>query len=1098
MRLKYVGVFLITFILLFLIGMVGTTITSHSIFGDFFERLVGGNSNAVQLSPALDNQEVIETKENNIAPLNNSALLSPSTSKSLGSGSPVPLSSRGFENIPKNKISYAKGEVIVKLKLGVTVETNRESVTFSVGSLNSLAKQYRFSKVTKLFPHNEDENLRNIFLIEFPKDEDVSKLVNDLNFDDNTVYSEPNFITETSRIELDGVAAKANSLSLQPNDPFIQQQWALPKTNSFQAWSLVGNPSNTPIIAVIDTGVQWDHLDLVNNIWTNIGEIPNNNIDDDNNGYIDDVHGWDFVETTSPCYPREDCSVEDNDPNDFHGHGTHVAGIAGAVTNNGIGIAGTCANFCKIMVVRAGFSNIYQGGGLETDDIAQSLVYSADNGANIISMSFGGLNSNLMQNAIDYAYSQGSVLVAAAGNDGTNDPLFSYPAAYPNVIAVGGSNQNDQRAWEYTNHGAWVDISAPGTLILSTVSPTSNFQIPPFTKTCVSSTECYQLLSGTSMSTPIVSGIIGLALAKSPTLSQNQILTLIHSSGDLMPPWNPLWPWGYTGAGRINAQKAIVQSSSVSLAMLDPALDHSVNGPQDLQIMGTATGQNFRSYRLDLTWGGDLPTNPTWTTIQPESNIAVTGGVLGTLRPASLGLYPETYTLRLLVTDVNGQEWEDRTVFVVDRKLVSGWGKTISDPTDSAPVYLDVDGDNKAELFFTALHTTNTINNVFYAIEDNSLPLSGWPISNFQPYFGFLSAPWLPSVAIDNIDEDSAFEIVYTTPYSSLAEYSVYETTGALQSGWPVIPAGTQPYETQLSPVIANIDGGNNKEVIVASQTYPRACGHQDNKVYVYDSQGQLLPGWPQIVNCIPAGISTGDVDANGDIEIVVSTYFGPQNNRELYVFNHDGTIMGGWPKIVSGGSQPSLADIDQNDGGRLEIVQIDSNGFMHVLNDDGTSLPGWPQSISAYGNSNSNPVIADVDTNGDMEIAVIGYGTLNVLNHDGTRITNQPIGLYGGQNIMVADLDADGYKELIMGFGGRPAWIRIYGYDGSYFDEKPLMYDSGYSYSVGDNNGNGLIDLFAIDSLGNTYLWDFTGNPTPQNLPWPMARHDAQNTGKY
>ena len=1006
------------------------------------------------------------------------------------------MESSGLDNeemkvLSEKKILYSKGEAIVKF--------NSEEGVFHVELVNKLSEKYQVYEYIELFPNIDDNNLRNIFLIKFPEDKEVLEMINDYNTNENVEYAEPNFLIETSQISQPNPAV--STTPPLPNDPLYSQQWNLPRIYSVEAWANITAPSSVPVIAVIDTGVQWNHLDLASNIWINSLEIPNNNLDDDQNGFIDDVRGWDFVETNFPCYAGEDCSLEDNDPNDFQGHGTHVAGIAGAVTNNGIGVAGTCSNFCKIMPVRAGFTDQYGGGALETDDIAQSLIYATDNGANIISMSFGGFNSNLVQNAINYAFNQGVILVAAAGNSGVNDPLMAYPAAYPNVIAVGASDQNDQREWRFTNHGAWVDISAPGTDIRSTISPTSPMNAyPQYSVYCPSLSECYLQLSGTSMAAPLVSGVIGLALAKNPSLTQDQILTLVHSSSDLMPPLNPGWPWGYTGTGRINAFET-VQSNYVSLALLNPNLDHSVNGPQNLQIGGIASGQNFQKYRLDIAYGGDLPLNPSWINVKSDTFIPVNNGLLGTLNPNALNLWPGTYTLRLLVTDINGKTWEDRTVFVVDTTLVKGWGKTISDSTDSPPVYADINNDNKKELFFNALHSSNTINNVFYAIDHNSLPLAGWPISNFQQYSWFLTNAALPAAAVDNIDNDSSLEAVYVTPYSTIAQYSVYETTGALQPGWPV--TGMPLAWSRVAPVIANVNGGSDKEVIVASEKrggLPQ-CGDPEHKIYVYGSNGQLLPGWPQTVNCAPAGISTGDVDSNGDMEIIISThtpFLGPQPNKELYIFNHDGPMLPGWPQMVSGESYPSLADIDKNDNGRLEIVQIDGNGTMYVLNDNGTLLAGWPQTVSSSWYWHSDPAIADVDSNGDMEIVVIDGGyRINVMNHDGTVLNSWPIGTYA-ENLLIADLDGDGFKELIVGYGGRPAWISIYKYDGTYLESKPLMYDSSYSYAAGDINGNELIDLFAIDALGNTYLWEFSGRASNQNLPWPMYRHDAQNTGKY
>jgi len=301
---------------------------------------------------------------------------------------------------------FVKGNLIAQLKPGV-----------SLGSpeFNDFKNNFGFQNAKELFPrpqHQQNPSLSNTYLINFSPSADVRGAVLALNQKPNLIIrAEPNFIAKTQQVPVQQVQI-APILPIPPNDPLYPQQWHLAKVKAEDAWGIErGNPNT--VIAVIDTGVRWNHPDLAANIWINSGEIPNNNLDDDNNGYIDDVRGWDFVETIFPCWPGEDCNTEDNNPNDFHGHGTHVAGIAGAVTNNGIGVAGACW-FCKLMAVRAGFA--YQPsptapgpfGALEYDDIAQALTYAADNGADIISMSFGGYDdSQTMENAVNYAYSQG-------------------------------------------------------------------------------------------------------------------------------------------------------------------------------------------------------------------------------------------------------------------------------------------------------------------------------------------------------------------------------------------------------------------------------------------------------------------------------------------------------------------------------------------------------------------------------------------------------------------------------------------------------------------------------------------------------------------
>jgi subtilisin family serine protease len=292
-----------------------------------------------------------------------------------------------------------------------------------------------------------------------------------------------------------------------------------------------------PIIAVIDTGVDYNHEDLATNIWNNSDEIPNNGIDDDGNGYIDDVRGYDFVDTDTYYWEHsycvnlseEDYSNKDNNPSDIHGHGTHCAGIIAATQQNGKGISGVCPG-CKIMPVRAGYSislddNLGKAGALDLDSIVQSIYYAANNGADVISMSFGGGESQSEKNALDYAYSQGVVLVAAAGND--NSYTMGYPAAYENVIAVAATDANDKKAL-FSNYGDWVDIAAPGKDILSLRAEGSDMY---GTKGRIVQDK-YYVASGTSMATPYVAGAVGLLISKLGNKPNNLLYNAVINNSD--------------------------------------------------------------------------------------------------------------------------------------------------------------------------------------------------------------------------------------------------------------------------------------------------------------------------------------------------------------------------------------------------------------------------------------------------------------------------------------------------------------------------------------------------------------------------------------
>ncbi len=264
-------------------------------------------------------------------------------------------------------------------------------------------------------------------------------------------------------------------------------------THASQDYDWASEGGAEVVVAVIDSGVNYKHPDLAKNIWSNEDEIPSNGKDDDRNGYIDDIRGYDFVAKASRliCAANEDCSEEDADPSDVNGHGTHVAGIIAASKSNPIGINGV-APLAKIMPLRAAYSD-GQGTYLKTSDIYDAIVYAIDNKADVINMSFVGIELNVLEDILSIANDMGIVLVAAAGN--RNVPYQQYPAAIPFVIAVGAVDANNQKAY-YSNYGSWVDIAAPGSNILST------------------GIKGYESRSGTSMAAPFVAGVAALIKSK--------------------------------------------------------------------------------------------------------------------------------------------------------------------------------------------------------------------------------------------------------------------------------------------------------------------------------------------------------------------------------------------------------------------------------------------------------------------------------------------------------------------------------------------------------------------------------------------------------
>jgi serine protease len=472
-------------------------------------------------------------------------------------GQPTPSLS-----LEDNQPAFYKGMITIKVKEGIGDITGQKGkVSFNIPSLDEKADKYQINLLEKRFRYNPKKltkdmpDLSRIYRIEFPEVYSVTKLVREFSNDPNIEYAEP--IPTIQVLEV-------------PNDPMYEDQHYLPQIHAEDAWE-IHKGENGPddiIIAIVDSGVEWDHEDLLDNIWQNLGEDldmdgvtleftggqwifdpdDENGADDDGNGYIDDFIGWNF-------------SLSSNDPNPTPGsykwwHGTLVAGYAGATTNNSTGIASICWNI-NIMPIDAGLLNTVNQG-------YDAMIYAAENGADVISISWGNYNwySQANYEAIAYASSIGSIIVGSTAND--NFFKIMYPAAYPGVIAVAALNHLDEKA-SYSNFGPHIKVSAPG--------GDGSYQL---LSTYVNNS--YLGAGGTSCATPIVAGMIGLVRSFHPDWTSDQVITQVLGTADDIDTINP----GYEnllGSGRINAYRALTETGV--LLQQEIALDLFYSSFQD-------------------------------------------------------------------------------------------------------------------------------------------------------------------------------------------------------------------------------------------------------------------------------------------------------------------------------------------------------------------------------------------------------------------------------------------------------------------------------------------------------------------------------------
>lgn len=357
-----------------------------------------------------------------------------------------------------------------------------------------------------------------------------------------------------------------------PNDFAIanRDSWGLDSMHCPQAWNMQRGDDEI-LVASIDTGIDYLHEDLAGNIAINaaedidqdgmLSEQDNDLIDNDFNGFVDDVIGWDFQSVPAnripyPLIEAEDYGTPDNNPMDVHTHGTHVAGILASRTNNGVGVASASYNV-KTLAMRAGYayrSDQHLFGDGLVDDFARATQYVANREARVVSFSYGyDYPDSAWQAAVNYLAANDALIFGAAGNN--DNASYIYPAMFENVIAVAALNRGNFRAW-FSSYGSWVDIAAPGVSIWSTVMPN------------MINTAYYTQYPGTSMATPNAAAVAALLWSKNPALSAIDIRTAMYQTATDLTQINP----GYMlGAGGVNASAALETIPVRPLRLLTPS-----------------------------------------------------------------------------------------------------------------------------------------------------------------------------------------------------------------------------------------------------------------------------------------------------------------------------------------------------------------------------------------------------------------------------------------------------------------------------------------------------------------------------------------------
>ena len=423
----------------------------------------------------------------------------------------ISINAKNFHNV-----EFVPNEFIIKLSPETKI-ISPNSLSTGIIEIDRVLSKISVDDISSVVPYKKNldprlPDINRIYRVRYSDNispDIVAKQFQSLN---NVLYCEPRYIQYETTV---------------PNDPYYSNQWHLPVINASEAWNITTGDTNV-IIAIVDDAIDLDHEDLADNIFTNWAEYHGTDgVDDDFNGYVDDVHGWDFAENN-------------NDPNpaiDNQTHGTHVAGCASAVTNNGVGVAAPGWK-CKILPLK--FSN--DNSGSLSGDNAAAIIYAADMGATLTNNSYGGGGySNYDRDAFLYAYELGTLSLTSAGNSDENEP--SYPAAYSNVLSVASTASGDYKSGFSTYHLS-VDISSPGSGILSAY-PNND----------------YASASGTSMASPVAAGVAGLIKSNFPDLTASELAIRLSATADNIYDINPEY-YLLLGSGRVNANSAVTYSDN--------------------------------------------------------------------------------------------------------------------------------------------------------------------------------------------------------------------------------------------------------------------------------------------------------------------------------------------------------------------------------------------------------------------------------------------------------------------------------------------------------------------------------------------------------
>ena len=928
------------------------------------------------------------------------------------------------------------------------IETSLEDGIVRTGleTFDALATEYGIVDLRQMHPYVKvptwNDNgiyLQNHYRVILDSDEYIDDAVEALAKDKNLIYA-----------ELEGI----NRTKFVPNDPMVTQQYVHSRVRSYEAWDYVMGSYDVKI-AITDSGVKWNHPDLRANIWINPAESAGMTINWDagtihggdgvdageGGGKIDDLIGWDFVgNDNNPMqnYPSND-------------HGTHVAGCAAAVGDNGIGLVGT-SPIASIISCK-GSPDTSPSTGIQY--AYDQIKYSAELGADIINASWGSPGSGVYPNSIvNYATALGSLVVTAAGNDNVehNASYQDYPADCDNALCVASTGQQDIKS-NFSDYGEPIDICAPGEGILSTIITGNG----------------YDAYDGTSMASPVAAGVCALVKALHPQMTPNQLRQRVMMTADYHYDANPNY-LGKLGTGRINAYAATmfdkipnITIDDTMLAELEGDGDGIPNPGETIQLKVSLN--NYLDPFTGLAWLTGNNQTATLTCNYPGITILDDTASFGTLSPGSTmwnnsqpfkfraasTLPSESIPFELVISANQDSNFPyNKTLpFSVDLSLVqAGWPHHVGGASSSSAILFNLDTNPDLEVIFG--DPTGNIR----AVKANGSSVPGFPINAGAPIIG--------SIAMGNLDSSSTKHFAANLQNSNVL---LFNQNGEVL--WTV-PAGGN---LRSGPVMADLANNNQGKIITVTQT---------GSLVVLNADGTAYPNFPVALGgaCL-ASPAIADLNGDGIHEIIVATL-----NGNLHAINSaTGQNIAGFPVTMPGGSQNAItiANID-NDPDPEIIVTTSTSGHILVYNHDGSLL--FEKNVGSQ--IKTSAVVADVNGDDNKEIIVIGAtGIVHVLNSSGNNLPNTPISI--GQAVectpTIAYFDGDNYAGII--FGDTNGYVHSLRVDGTESPNFPIRINGNVktSAALADIDRDGDLDI-VIPNDDSFYVIDI--KRAAQQIPWP------------